>query len=83
MQEVKHIKFLEVSFNTAICVLKFTVSSVSAKFLNAQAEEASKFIQYFNELHKKKLTTFVSPKISSDGYQLQKMVSRFGNDNLL
>jgi len=61
MQEVKYIHFLEVSFNTPIFALKLTISSVSATFLNAQAKEANKFIQYFNELQKEKLTKFLSP----------------------
>ena len=61
MQEVKHIQFLEVSFNKAIFALKLTVSSVSAEFLNAQAVEASKIVQYFSELQKEELTTFLSP----------------------
>jgi hypothetical protein len=58
MQEVKHIHFLKVSFNTPIFALKLTVSSVSAKFLNAQSKETSKFIQYCNELQKEKPTKF-------------------------
>ena len=58
MQDVKHIQFLEVSFNKAIFALKLTVSSVSAEFLNAQAVEASKIVQYFSELQKEELTTF-------------------------
>jgi len=55
------IEFLEVSSKTAIFALKLTVSTVSAEFLNAQAKEANTFIQYFTELQKEKLTTFLSP----------------------
>jgi hypothetical protein len=61
MQKVKHIQFLEVSFNTAIFALKLIVSTVSAELLNAQVKEASTFIQHFTSLQKEKLTTFLTP----------------------
>ena len=60
-QEVEHIQFLEVSSKTAIFALKLTLSTVSTEFLNAQAKEANTFIQYFTELQKEKLMTFLSP----------------------
>jgi hypothetical protein len=40
-QEVKHIQFLEVSFDTATFELTLIVSSVSTEFFNAQASKAS------------------------------------------
>jgi hypothetical protein len=63
MQEVKHIQFLEVSFNRAICALKLTVSIVYAEFSNAQADEVSKFYSVFQCTVQRKTNSTIKPHI--------------------